>query len=47
MKIAHICLSCFYIDGFSYQENELVRQNVSDGHDVLVITSTETINALY
>ena len=41
---AHICLSCFYIDGFSYQENELVRQNVSDGHDVLVIASTETIN---
>ena len=42
MKIAHLCLSCFYIDGFSYQENEIVRQNVSDGHDVIVIASTES-----
>lgn len=42
MKIAHLCLSCFYIDGFSYQENELVAQNVKDGHDVVVIASTET-----
>ena len=37
-----ICLSCFYIDGFGYQENELIRQHVSDGHDVFVIASTET-----
>jgi len=42
MRIAHLCLSCFYIDGFSYQENELVAQNVADGHDVFVIASTET-----
>jgi len=42
MKIIHLCLSNFYIDGFSYQENELVAQNVLDGHDVLVIASTET-----
>lgn len=42
MKIVHLCLSCFYIDNFSYQENELVAQNVRDGHDVLVIASTET-----
>jgi len=42
VKIVHLCLSCFYIDGFSYQENELVAQNVRDGHDVLVIASTET-----
>lgn len=41
MKIVHCCLSCFYIDGYSYQENELVRQNVIDGHDVLVVASTE------
>lgn len=45
MKIVHFCLSCFYIDGYSYQENELVRQNVMDGHDVLVIASTETYDA--
>ena len=42
MKIAHLCLSCFYVDGFSYQENELVRQHVEDGHDVVVIASTES-----
>lgn len=45
MKILHLCLSCFYIDGFSYQENELVRQNAQDGHDVLVIASTENYDA--
>lgn len=42
MKIVHLCLSCFYIDGYAYQENELVRQHVLDGHDVVVIASTET-----
>lgn len=42
MKIAHLCLSCFYIDGYSYQENELVAQHVAEGHDVVVIASTET-----
>jgi glycosyltransferase involved in cell wall biosynthesis len=42
MKIVHICLSCFYIDNYSYQENELVAQNVKDGHDVVVVASTET-----
>lgn len=42
MRIVHVCLSCFYIDGFAYQENQLVAQNVKDGHDVLVIASTET-----
>lgn len=45
MKIAHICLSCFYIDGRSYQENELVRQHVKGGHQVLVLASTETHSA--
>lgn len=44
MKIIHLCLSNFYIDGYSYQENELVRQHVNDGHDVVVIASTETFD---
>ena len=43
MKILHLCLSCFYIDKFSYQENELVQQNVRDGHEVEVIASTEVL----
>ena len=45
MKIVHLCVSCFYIDGFAYQENELAAQNVLDGHDVVVIASTETYGA--
>jgi len=45
MKIVHLCVSCFYIDGYAYQENELVAQNVLDGHDVVVIASTETYGA--
>lgn len=44
MKIAHLCLSNFYYDGFSYQENLLVRQNINDGHNVIVIASTESID---
>jgi 1,2-diacylglycerol 3-alpha-glucosyltransferase len=45
MKIVHLCLSCFYIDGYAYQENQLVAQHVSDGHDVTVIASTESFDA--
>lgn len=44
MKIAHLCLSCFYYDGFSYQENLLPRQNVIDGHETIIIASTESID---
>ncbi|WP_380736126.1 glycosyltransferase family 4 protein [Simiduia curdlanivorans] len=35
-------MSCFYIDGYTYQENMLVRQHVSAGHEVLVVASAET-----
>jgi len=45
VRILHLCLSCFYIDKFSYQENELVRQNVLDGHQVAVIASVENYGA--
>lgn len=43
MKIAHLCLSNYYVDGFSYQENQLVRQHVEAGHTVKVIASTENL----
>ena len=43
MRILHLCLSCFYIDNFSYQENELTRQNKLDGHTVEIIASTEKL----
>jgi len=42
MRILHLCLSCFYIDNFAYQENILPKYNKNDGHDVKIITSTET-----
>ena len=42
MKIVHCCLSNFYVDDYAYQENELVAQNIKDGHDVTVIASTES-----
>lgn len=44
MKIVHCCLSNFYIDGYTYQENMLVKEHVNSGHDVLVLASTETFN---
>ena len=44
MKIVHLCLSNFYIDGYAYQENQLVAQNVADGHSVTVIASLETFD---
>ncbi len=45
MKIAHACLSNWYVDGFGYQENELIRAHVVAGHDVVVVASTEVVRA--
>jgi len=42
MKILHCCLSQFYIDNYSYQENILPRVNKQMGHEVKIIASTET-----
>lgn len=42
MKILHIMLANFYIDNYNYQENVLPKQNFKDGHDVLILASTET-----
>ncbi|MBA4723561.1 MAG: glycosyltransferase family 4 protein, partial [Alcanivorax sp.] len=41
MKVAHVCLSNYYMDDRAYQENELVEEHVRQGHDVLVIASTQ------
>lgn len=45
MRILHLCLSNFFIDNVLYQENELVRKHVEQGHDVLVMASTETLDS--
>lgn len=42
MKILHLCLAAFYIDAYAYQENILPRINKEDGHEVLILASTET-----
>jgi 1,2-diacylglycerol 3-alpha-glucosyltransferase len=39
MKIVHLCLSNYYIDDFSYQENLLPKYHVLQGHNVTVIAS--------
>lgn len=41
MRIVHVCLAAFYIDGFGYQENILPRLHAQMGHDVTIIASTE------
>lgn len=42
MRILHLCLANFYVDGYNYQENVLPRINHADGHDVRILASTET-----
>lgn len=42
MKIVHLCLSCFFIDNYSYQENLLPKYHVKQGNDVTVIASLYT-----
>jgi 1,2-diacylglycerol 3-alpha-glucosyltransferase len=44
-RILHVCLSNYYSDNHLYQENELIRQHVADGQEVLVVASTEVIGA--
>jgi 1,2-diacylglycerol 3-alpha-glucosyltransferase len=42
MKIVHLCLSAFYVEGFGYQENVIPRYNRKDGHEVVIIASRFT-----
>lgn len=45
MKIVHLCVSCFFIDGYSYQENILPKYHVKMGHDVTVVASLVSFGA--
>lgn len=45
MKILHLCLACFYIDNYSYQENILPRYHKRMGNDVRIVASTESFDA--
>lgn len=42
MKIMHCCLASFYIDNYGYQENLLPKTHKIQGHDVMILASTET-----
>ena len=44
IKILHVCLSCFYIDNHSYQENLLPRYHKKMGYDVEIIASQENFD---
>lgn len=44
MKIVHVCLACFFPDGYSYQENMLPKFHKKMGHDVEVIASLVTFD---
>lgn len=43
MKILHLCISNFFMDSFSYQENLLTKYHAKMGHEVTVIASLEVI----
>lgn len=42
MKILHCCLAAFYIDNYGYQENILTKMHKLQGHEVMILASTET-----
>ena len=44
-KVVHLCLSCFYIDNYSYQENILPKYHKKLGYDVTVIASLVSFDA--
>ena len=44
MRITHLCLGCFFPDGYSYQENMLPKYHKKLGHDVSVVASLQTFD---
>lgn len=44
MRITHLCLGCFFPDGYSYQENLLPKYHKELGHEVSVIASLQTFD---
>lgn len=45
MKITHLCLACFFPDGYSYQENLLPKFHKRLGYEVEVIASLLTFGS--
>ena len=44
MRVVHLCLACFFPDGYAYQENMLPKFHKQLGYDVEVIASRETFD---
>ncbi len=44
MRIIHFALSCFYIEGYKYQENVLPSIHAREGHSVLMVASCVSFN---
>lgn len=42
MRVMHVCLAAFYIDGFGYQENILPKLHKEMGNEVEIVASTQT-----
>jgi len=42
MKILHLCLAAIYVDNHGYQENILPKMHKLQGHEVMIVASTET-----
>ena len=45
MKIVHICLAAFYVEGLGYQENVLPQRHAELGNEVTVLTSDFVFNS--
>lgn len=45
MKILHVCLACFYVEGMGYQENILPKIHAEMGHEVEVVASDFSFNS--
>lgn len=45
MKILHLCLACFYIDHYSYQENLLPKYHKKMGYEVKIVASLMSFDA--
>ena len=45
MRILHLCLAATYVDRYGYQENILPRAHKAGGHDVMILASTESLEA--
>ena len=44
MRIVHICLGCFYVEGMGYQENIITKIHAQQGNEVYVLTTDFAFN---